>query len=206
MQITSFSVSGFRSLEDVKDIPVRKPTILVGPNDGGKSASLTALSFLLGKYEPQEDDLTVVPIPQGATDSNSRRATKITVTGEFRLADDEMAEFSVPMNLAMRRIFHPADGISLEMLAPVSSEPKLRSLDELGIQALKSLVQEFNLSPDGRRTQRQAGRIRFRTSVKSTKPLKSGYLFRQGWHSVFPCLSSFAGMMPLTPRRPSRMR
>lgn len=35
VHLNSFSVSGFRSLTELADIPLRKPTILAGHNDGG---------------------------------------------------------------------------------------------------------------------------------------------------------------------------
>ncbi|HUY49662.1 MAG TPA: AAA family ATPase [Streptosporangiaceae bacterium] len=47
MQLESFTVSGFRSMAQVADIPLRCPTILTGRNDSGKSATLDALAFLL---------------------------------------------------------------------------------------------------------------------------------------------------------------
>ncbi|MFF7361562.1 hypothetical protein [Streptomyces sp. NPDC008125] len=58
MQLTRFSACGFRSLAHVEDIPVSSPTILTGRNDGGKSAVLTALAFLLGKHPLTDEDRT----------------------------------------------------------------------------------------------------------------------------------------------------
>lgn len=65
MYLNSFSVSGFRSLTDVREIPVRKPTILAGHNDGGKSAVLDSLHFLTGSQKLKEDDRTFVAQPGG---------------------------------------------------------------------------------------------------------------------------------------------
>jgi putative ATP-dependent endonuclease of OLD family len=51
-----FSVSGFRSLTDVREIPVSSPTIIAGHNDGGKTALLDSLAFLLGEGTVEEQD------------------------------------------------------------------------------------------------------------------------------------------------------
>ncbi|GAA3044312.1 hypothetical protein [Actinokineospora globicatena] len=47
----SFSVNGFRSLVQVKDVPISSPTIVAGHNDGGKTA------FDLDEWEQTEYDL-----------------------------------------------------------------------------------------------------------------------------------------------------
>ncbi|MEF9907181.1 AAA family ATPase [Streptomyces sp. P9-A2] len=58
MHLHNLTVCGFRSLGDVRDIPVSEPTILAGQNDGGKSAVLAALAFLVGEGLLAEDDRT----------------------------------------------------------------------------------------------------------------------------------------------------
>ncbi|MFC6062826.1 ATP-dependent nuclease [Streptomyces ochraceiscleroticus] len=151
MQIISFSVAGFRSLEDVADIPVKRPTILVGPNDGGKSASLTALSFLLGKYAPEEDDLTLLASTAGLNESKAtvRRAAEITVTGNFECSEVEVAELEIPKHLTIRRRYRPGTGVDLEMRMRVCAEARLRQLDKLSINELKELAKTFETKSDG---------------------------------------------------------
>ncbi|MFE3852401.1 hypothetical protein ACFXPN_14800 [Streptomyces griseorubiginosus] len=58
MHLHGFTMRGFRSLKDVRDIPVSTPSILAGQNDGGKSAVLAALTFLAGKEQLADDDRT----------------------------------------------------------------------------------------------------------------------------------------------------
>lgn len=70
MRLDRFHVRGFRSLADVRDIPLRSPTILTGQNDGGKSATLAALGFLLNGQVPALEDHTFewgthLDFPQG---------------------------------------------------------------------------------------------------------------------------------------------
>lgn len=56
MHLKSFNVSGFRSLAGVADIPISRPTILAEHNDGGKSAALDSLAFLLGTRDVSKED------------------------------------------------------------------------------------------------------------------------------------------------------
>lgn len=56
VHLNSLSACGFRSLAHVEGIPISDPTILAGHNDGGKSAVLTALAFLLDHHTLTEED------------------------------------------------------------------------------------------------------------------------------------------------------
>ncbi|MFG2925559.1 DUF2813 domain-containing protein [Streptomyces sp. NPDC048305] len=91
MHLNSFGVSGFRSLTEVADIPVRKPTILAGHNDGGESALLDALAFLLGKHALAEDDRTCLTVdgddesaPVRWEESGSRGRSTLDAWGQER--------------------------------------------------------------------------------------------------------------------------
>ena len=95
MHLNSFSVSGFRSLTEVAAIPVRKPTILAGHNDGGKSALLDALAFLLGKHALAEDDRTYLTI-DGEDESAPVRCEETSVVGSFTLDAWEQEQFDLP--------------------------------------------------------------------------------------------------------------
>ncbi|MCZ7532622.1 MAG: AAA family ATPase [Acidimicrobiia bacterium] len=51
------SVRGFRSLLDIDSLPIQPGiTVLVGPNDSGKSALIDAIGWLLGEYNFDSDD------------------------------------------------------------------------------------------------------------------------------------------------------
>ena len=56
MHLEAFAVRGLRSLGMISEIPVGAPTILTGANDGGKTASIFALDFLLGGSTPGLSD------------------------------------------------------------------------------------------------------------------------------------------------------
>ena len=89
MQLESFRISGLRCLADASEIPFSKPTILTGPNDGGKSTALQALAFLLGQGSFKTTDRTRarpgdINVP-GGVDAESNRFNEISVIGRFRL-------------------------------------------------------------------------------------------------------------------------
>ncbi|GLZ01572.1 hypothetical protein [Actinoplanes sp. NBRC 103695] len=59
MRLIGYSVKGLRSLADIAAVPVRRPTVMTGSNDGGKTTALLALQFLLtGKPEIHDEDRT----------------------------------------------------------------------------------------------------------------------------------------------------
>ncbi|MFI9060204.1 ATP-dependent nuclease [Streptomyces anulatus] len=147
MQLTRFSACGFRSLAHVEDIPVSSPTILTGRNDGGKSAVLTALAFLLGKHPLTEEDRTY---EQGGA-TKGRRCAETWVEGEFFLDSGEQAEHSLPETVRIRRIFPRDQSASLEYLGYQPADSRLRSpgLGQLLKNPLGDLVDEYGLSPAG---------------------------------------------------------
>lgn len=98
MHLANFSIRGFRSLAEVEDIPIGSPTILAGPNDGGKSSALDAVKFLLGRYSPIEDDRTYL---EGESDGGR---ADIDVSGRFLLDEWEQEKFSLPAVIKLRRI------------------------------------------------------------------------------------------------------
>jgi energy-coupling factor transporter ATP-binding protein EcfA2 len=147
VHLESFSVSGFRSLTDVADIPVSRPTILAGHNDGGKSAALDALAFLVGERILTDDDRTYLSIGGGEQPSSPTRCESTGVTGRFVLDAWEQEQFNLPARIEVRRLA-PLDGPArLEVWGPQPDDERLRSLERLLAPELKKLVAEFGLGP-----------------------------------------------------------
>ncbi|MFD4336513.1 ATP-dependent endonuclease [Streptomyces anulatus] len=143
MHLDSFSASGFRSLTQVADIPVSCPTILAGRNDGGKSAVLTALSFLLGVHRLTDEDRTYLQ-GDGAT---GRRCDQTWVEGIFTLDEAERAPAELPGTIRIRRIARAGEPACWEYFGQQPADTRLRGLDRLLKQPLADLVAEFGLSP-----------------------------------------------------------
>ncbi|MFJ2112117.1 ATP-dependent nuclease [Streptomyces sp. NPDC087850] len=143
MHLDSFSASGFRSLTQVADIPVSCPTILAGRNDGGKSAVLTALSFLLGVHRLTDEDRTYLQ-GDGAT---GRRCEQTWVEGIFALDEAERVPAELPGTIRIRRIARAGEPACWEYFGQQPADTRLRGLDRLLKQPLADLVVEFGLSP-----------------------------------------------------------
>ena len=141
MYLTSFTAHGFRSLEHVEDIPVSKPTILAGHNDGGKSAVLDALAFLVGKYQLADEDRTYVRSADGV----GRRCEETWVEGHFRLDVEEQSTSGLSPVLRIRRKALAAEAVCWEYHGEQSQNPSLQNLDKLTKPALTDLVKEFDL-------------------------------------------------------------
>ena len=150
MQLTSFSVTGFRSLANVKDVPLQRPTILTGRNDSGKSSMLDTLSFLL---DPSSKAKTT-DFPLRAEDSDDAdKEQVIVVTGFFELSDADREAISVPKTISVRRSARRESGvitdIGYEVERQVPEDERLRNLDESRfLDDLKAAAKAYGKWPD----------------------------------------------------------
>ncbi|MFE9046248.1 ATP-dependent endonuclease [Streptomyces sp. NPDC007818] len=146
MYLDSYSARGFRSLAHVEGIPVSRPTVLAGRNDGGKSAVLAALAFLLGNHRLTDEDRTYA---QSEENAKGRRCTETWVEGHFRLDAEEQSGTGLDEHVRIRRRSPLGEAACLEYFGSQPVDPKLRDLDQLLKPALASLVAEYGLSPAG---------------------------------------------------------
>lgn len=175
MLLTGFSVRGFRSLLRLEGIPVSKPTILAGPNDGGKSAILAALSYLLGRCPLEDDDRTYL----SSSDALSR-CEETEVEGMFTLDEWEQQAFGLEATIRLRRSAG-ADLVSrLECWLPVPQDERLRDLSSYKVPELKELAKEFDLPTSG-------AKAKIEQSLREYAALHSG---PEGWVQALPGLEA----------------
>ncbi|MFD3468122.1 ATP-dependent endonuclease [Streptomyces sp. NPDC058682] len=146
MYLDSYSARGFRSLAHVTDIPISRPTVLAGRNDGGKSAVLTALAFLLGTHRLTDEDRTYAQDEEGA---KGRRCAETWVEGQFRLDAEEQLHNGLGEHVRIRRRSRLGEATCLEHFGSQPADPQLRDLGRLLKPALTALVAEYGLSPAG---------------------------------------------------------
>lgn len=144
MHLNSLSACGFRSLALVEDIPISRPTVLAGHNDGGKSAVLTALAFLLDQHVLTDEDRTYLS-GAGAADG---RCQETWVKGDFSLDSSERAS-GMPERLQIRRRAVAGGAPCWEYLGSQPADERLRGLDKLLKPALVELVHEYGLTAKG---------------------------------------------------------
>ncbi|HEX5990600.1 MAG TPA: TOPRIM nucleotidyl transferase/hydrolase domain-containing protein [Solirubrobacterales bacterium] len=152
--LESYSVKGLRSLADVRDIPVRTPTVITGANDGGKSTALKALDFLLGGPRPTAEDHTMV----GATDTgaDSLRHERIEVVGFFSLDQYDTEQLGLPSSVQVRRVAEADGEVRYEIQTDAPTDSRFRSLSDLKIHDLVDLATETGVEPSGARNTRAA--------------------------------------------------
>jgi len=164
MHLQSFSVHGFRSLDCVEGIPIGGPTILAGHNDGGKTALLAALAFLLGEYTLSEDDRTYqMGVP--------RRCEMTDVEGVFLLDETEQAEHLLPAACRLRRRVGDDLKTAFEVWGPIADDERLRGLERYNAQTLKELVLDLELPVSTRKAENE-------TTLKAFADEHSS---QQGW-------------------------
>ncbi|MFF1263562.1 ATP-dependent endonuclease [Streptomyces sp. NPDC058321] len=145
MYLTRFSVCGFRSLARVENIPVSSPTILAGRNDGGKSAVLAALAFLLGSHRLTDEDRTYRQT-EGAAGG---RCPQTWAEGVFTLDSGEQAATGLAQTVRIRRIAEEGQTARWEYFGSRPADNRLHDVGRLLKGELAELVAEFSLSPAG---------------------------------------------------------
>jgi hypothetical protein len=166
VRLEIFDIQGFRSLANVRGIPLRSPTILTGQNDGGKSATLAALGFLLNGQVPTPEDHTFDREGSaGAADTNRadsvatvRRAAEVIVTGEFRLSAAEQEDLGLPETIHLRRRAAAGEAPVYEVLQEVPKDEELRGIDAMKIQELRALAASRAVEADGPATMLESWR------------------------------------------------
>jgi putative ATP-dependent endonuclease of the OLD family len=150
MELLAFRVSGFRSLANTQELPLHKPTILTGANDGGKTASLDALAFLLGEQRLSEEDRTFARVgdPQAVVADDGHFADT-AVVGRFRLNESERQDLGLPDEVQIRRIARGGSDAQYEIWRRVSEDERLRGLDTATIPQLRAAASELGVAPEG---------------------------------------------------------
>jgi len=148
MRLIDFDVEGFRSLASVERVPVGKPTIITGQNDGGKSATIAALRFLLTGVALTDDDRTFASVEAGSEGDGGRVSTT-SVTGRFTLSENEQQELSLPDKATIRRLSGGGAPPELQVRRVVPESPELRDLSRCRLAELKSIAEQFGVTNAG---------------------------------------------------------
>lgn len=149
IELEEYSVVGLKSLADVRSIPVRKPTIITGANDGGKSTTLRALEFLLGGKPPALVDHTVTG--PGRNGADPLREERVIVTGRFVLQPRLAADLDLPTEIMLRRVSDATNGARYQVQRSVPEAEDLRDLASLGLRQLQELAERCGVEPQGKR-------------------------------------------------------
>jgi putative ATP-dependent endonuclease of OLD family len=154
IELDWFTVYGLKSLAKIEEIPVQRPTIITGANDGGKSTTLRAVAFLLGEWMPSAEDYTKMGPPADGTEP--LQAVEIIVEGHFSLTAPDTRRFGPNNYISLRRILTQQSAARYELRAEQPVDPSLRQLDDRKIEELRQLASELNIEPSGKRSARES--------------------------------------------------
>lgn len=152
MNLLDFDVIGYKSLADVAGITLGRPAILTGQNDGGKSATIGALRFLLRGSPLAAAERTFVAGPNDETVT----ADATIVTARFELLQPEMDQLSLPNHIELRRASVDGGSPILEIKMTVPDDERIRALDGRKLAELKEIAAAFGVDAQGPRNQRES--------------------------------------------------
>lgn len=119
-------------MHEVGPIPLRRPTILTGRNDSGKTAALDALAFLLGDRPVNDGDF------RSAADDVPDQP--IIVSAEAVLDDADRLATVLPDRVSVRRTATRGSSRALyEVQRIVPEDVRLRGLEYMSLTQLKKL-------------------------------------------------------------------
>ncbi|MCX4834323.1 MULTISPECIES: AAA family ATPase [unclassified Streptomyces] len=198
MQICSVSVEGFRCLADVAEVPVLSQTVLTGQNEGGKTALLDALNFLLHGTVLSENDLTYVgdgELQESAEDAAAphARVPQTVVTGSFSLSADEQIRLKLPEQVRVRRRYRPEAGMFLEIHRRVCQDPQLRDLAEVKLPRLKELAAAHGIDPVGQANARASWEQPLGALAQQMKQVDAWVLAHSEVAAALPTMVYFKG-------------
>jgi hypothetical protein len=153
LKLVAFKAKNFRCLLDTPWIPIHDLTVLIGENDGGKTATLDALSlFLSTNRKPDIDDFSTLgsKAPLGSS-TQENQLPQIALEGCFQLTQEEIGQLPEQCSrdgnkIAVRRKFTTESQGSFLIDAMV--HPDLRfsvNLSTYTVEVLKQLASEYSI-------------------------------------------------------------
>jgi len=157
MKLSKFKATHFRCLYNGQDILFHPITVLIGENDGGKTATLRALSLFFSRNaNPDEQDYSFITgtIPEDGNEAVPRENT-MTLEAEFELEEAELQQVNdnilMPIsNLRIRKIFETESTPKIEIASRAPIESRLRiDPDALTLPQIRTLAEEFDIPLPG---------------------------------------------------------
>lgn len=199
MKLRKFAVQGFRSLADPGVVTLGRPTIVTGPNDGGKTSLLLALGILLNNQRIHEADLThAMPDEIPPTGRSNDRFAECRVLGIFELSSDEQSELGLPPEIQLRRLASP-ENQSLEILIEVPTNLALRDIEEKSLAQLKEAAESLSLDPEGPLNQKDSFRVPLRRLAEGSETEEAWVPANKDIEAALPRLIMFTSTAEPSP-------
>lgn len=199
MRLRKFAVQGFRSLADPGEVSLGRPTIITGPNDGGKTSLILALAILLSGRKIQQEDLThALPEEDPPTGRSNDRFAECRVLGIFELNSEEQEALGLTPEIQLRRLATPISQ-SLEILKEVPANPQLRDLEYMTLNELKETAESLGIKPTGPSTTKESFRVPLRELADESETEKVWVLAGKDIEAALPRLITFTSTAEPSP-------
>jgi len=155
LRLQSLKVQHFRSLFETGWIPFHDLTILIGENDGGKTATLDVLEILLGNKSPDQEDYSYKPGTVANAQGVVPRETETVIEGKFSLTDTEQISIAkiAPLEgglIHLRKTFEFGGGSQTVIVGDVPVDSRLRiDINSAIISDLRTLATDVGLVVGG---------------------------------------------------------
>jgi|SRR5579862_3397414 len=169
MKLKDFKVSGFKCLENIDWIPIKKLILFTGQNDGGKTSVIYCLKIFLGtKNKPQPSDFTLI--------GPNQYSPLMSFEGKFELTDEEKALLRLASNEAhIKKEISYSGETKYLYKTRVHRDPRFHNLKEHNVGPLEALANEYRI-PISQRRRTKEETIKEITDWLSTQQLEEGWL------------------------------
>lgn len=177
MFLKQIRIKHFRSLYQTDWIPFQDLTVLIGENDGGKTATLDVLAILFGNEHPDLDDYSYISGAQPNAAGMIPHEQEIQIEAVFDISLVEKVEILkyAPLDndsLHIVKTFSYEGQTNFLVVGQVPSDPRLRiDLQSTKMGDLRALAKELGLTIGGTATQPFIDAI---SAYKSTQPTIEG--------------------------------
>ncbi len=199
MHITHFRAKHFRCLYDTDWIAIHDLTVLIGENDGGKTATIDALEILLTIKPPDTEDFSFVPGSQEQHEQEMVLEAKFTLESNDVSALQEFCRYSSEQ-LIIRRDFSPDSAGPWTYRTMVHADERLSAdLAAYTVATLREIAEEHGidvpLSP-------KADIVDAIETWLATQPLFEGYReLPRAARDLLPQVQVFRSAQALDPQR-----
>ena len=200
MYATHFRAKHFRCLYDTNWIPIHDLTVLIGENDGGKTATIDALEILLTGKSPDPEDFSFGPESQQKREQEMVLEAKFTLEANDIAVLQDLCRYSSDQ-LVIRRDFRPDFAGPWKYRTMVHSDERL-CVDLAGckVDTLREIAEEHGIDLRGLRLKGEI--VNGIETWLASQPLVEGYReLPRAARELLPQIQVFRSAAALDPQR-----
>ena len=172
MNVTHFRAQHFRCLYETGWIPIHDLTVLIGENDGGKTATIDALEILLGDKEPDREDFSFIPGSHDRSEEEMVLEAKLALDSHDLWELEEICGYSLD-SMVLLREFKVDSASPLKYRTMVHPDDRLQAdLNGYTLETLRAIAKEHGIDLSG--AQRKSEVIDAFESWLASQPLVEG--------------------------------